>query len=143
MPQESTNTEGIVTTGVEALARQEADPSAQYWEADQKPRRMTGYSLSNGQRRTRVMLPKRASKTKSYQLKLPRWHKPYADALLEVDPEILTKLLTATEMALFERLLELTANQDERDERHDIARAIDVIVSLKAKASQANLRSPV
>ena len=60
---------------------------------------------------------------------------PYADALSEFDPEILAKLLTATKMALFERLLELTGDQDEPDERQDIARAIEVVVSLKAGTS--------
>jgi hypothetical protein len=47
------------------------------------------------------------------------------------DPEILAKSLAATEVAIFKRLLELTARGDASDERLDIARAIDVVLTLK------------
>jgi hypothetical protein len=68
-------------------------------------------------------------------LNLPAWHKPYGEALLETDNGILAKLLAATERAVFERLLELAANsEDASDERQDIRRAIDVILTLKTRA---------
>jgi signal transduction histidine kinase len=70
----------------------------------------------------------------SHKLSIPAWHKPYSQAFLETDPEILVKLLAATEKAVFERLLELTANEDASDERQDIRRAIDVILTLKTRA---------
>jgi hypothetical protein len=64
------------------------------------------------------------------ELSFPAWHKPYAEALLETDPEIVVKLLAATEKAVFERLLELAAHQDASDERRDIGHAIDVMLTL-------------
>jgi signal transduction histidine kinase len=57
--------------------------------------------------------------------------------LRETNPEILVKLLAATERALFERLLELAANKDASDEQQDIRLAIDVMLTLKARTNQA------
>jgi hypothetical protein len=96
---------------------------------------MRGYSLSVGQRRTRAMLPARERSVRSDKLNLPAWHKPYGEALLETDNGILAKLLAATEKAVFERLLEIAANnEDASDERQDIRRAIDAILILKTGA---------
>ena len=53
----------------------------------------------------------------------------------ESDPEISAPLLAATERAIFERLLELSAAADASDETRDIRRAIDVMLKLKAKTS--------
>jgi hypothetical protein len=75
--------------------------------------------------------------TGNYKLDYPAWHKPYAEALLETDPEILVKLLAATEIAVFERFLELAASEDVSDERQDIRRAINVMLTLKARKTQA------
>jgi hypothetical protein len=58
------------------------------------------------------MLPTREPNIVSRRLNPPAWHKPYAEALRETNPEILVKLLAATERALFERLLEMAANKD-------------------------------
>jgi hypothetical protein len=63
------------------------------------------------------------------------WHKPYAEALLEGDSQKSAKLLAATELAIFERLLELSATADASVETGDIRRAIDVMLKLKAKTS--------
>ena len=112
MPQESTNPQ---------------------WESGLKPSRMRGYSLSDGRRHTRALLPARL-RCATHKLNLPMWHKPYADALLESDPAISAQLLAATERAIFERLLELSATADASVERRDICRAIDVVLDLKAKA---------
>jgi hypothetical protein len=76
----------------------------------------------------------------SDRLDCPAWHKPYAKALLATDPEILMKLLPATERAIFERLLELAAAEDVSDERQDIRRAIDVLLALRARNAQAELK---
>ena len=83
------------------------------------------------------MLPTRERSIVSHKLNPPAWHKPYGEALLETDPEILVKLLAATEKAVFERLLELAANDDASDERQDIRRAINVMLTLKARKTQA------
>jgi hypothetical protein len=108
------------------------DASNVQWEPGLKPNR--GYSLSDGRRHTRAMLPAQL-RSVDRKLNLPAWHKPYAEALLESDPEISAPLLAATERAIFERLLELSAAADASDETRDIRRAIDVMLKLKAKTS--------
>jgi hypothetical protein len=135
MPEESTKIECSVTPRTEFQTNQEVDASSvQRWKPGLKPNSMRGYSLSVGQRRTRAMLPPRERSVMSHKLNIPAWHKPYGEALSETDPEILVKLLAATEKAVFERLLELTANEDASDERQDIRRALDVILTLKTQA---------
>jgi len=66
------------------------------------------------------------------KLSLPRWHKPYGEALLTSEPQTLAKLLAASEIAFFERILEL-GDENASDEREDISRAIDVVLGLKVK----------
>jgi hypothetical protein len=117
MPQESTNTQSRATT----------------------PR---GYSLSGGQRHTRAMLPTPERSIVSHKLSVSAWHKPYGEALLATDRETLMKLLGATERAVFERLLELVADEDASNERQDIRRAIDVILTLKREGSSRAAASP-
>jgi hypothetical protein len=134
MLEESTNTECRVTTRPESQANQEVDAtSVQHWKMGLN--RMRGYSLSVGRRHTHAMLPTLKCSVMRHRLNIPPWQKPYGEALLETDPEILVKLLAATEKAVFERLLELAANnEDASDERQDIRRAIDVILTLKTRA---------
>jgi hypothetical protein len=135
MPEESTSTECRVTARTESRENQQVDTSSvQHWKMGLKPNRMRGYSLSVGRRRTRAMLPPRERSTMSHKLSIPAWHKPYSQALLETDPKILVRLLAATQKAVFERLLELPANEDASHERQDIRRAIDVILTLKTRA---------
>ena len=143
MPEESTNTEYRATTRTAPHASQEVDASSvQHLEPSVKPSPMRGYSLSVGQRRTRAMLPTRKRSVVSHKLNLAAWHKPYGEALLETDPEALVKLLAATESAVFERLLELTADEDVSDEGRDIRRAIDVMLTLKTRRARSKI-SPV
>lgn len=142
MPEESANTENCVTARTKAQENQEVDASrVRHWRPGLKPSSIRGYSLSVGQRRTRAMLPTREPNIVSRRLNPPAWHEPYAEALLETNPEILVKLLAATERALFERLLELAANKNASDERQDIRCAIDVMLTLKARNTQAGSES--
>jgi hypothetical protein len=127
MSEESTNT----GTRTNAANQDASVSSAPDWKPRMKPN-PRGYSLSVGQRRTRAMLPTR--ERTSLKLNIPAWHKLYGEALLETDSEILLKLLAAAEKAVFERLLELTANEEGSHERQDIRRAIDVMLTLKAQA---------
>jgi hypothetical protein len=135
MPQESTNTQINVTAALDAQATQEDASSVQRWEPGLKPSRMNGYSLLEARRHTRAMLSTRQLGA-THKLSLPRWHKPYREALLATEPQTLAKLLAASEIAFFERILEL-GDENASDERDDISRAIDVVLDLKAK-SQAN-----
>lgn len=136
MPEKSTNTECRVTTRAESQANQEVDVSSvRDWKPGSKANPIRGYSLSVGRRHTRAMLPTLKCSVMSHRLNIPAWQKPYGEALLETDPEVLVKLLATTEKAVFERLLEFAANnEDASDERQDIRRAIDVILTLKTRA---------
>jgi hypothetical protein len=134
MPQ-STNTQSRATAGLDARATQQDAPNAQRWEPGLKPNRMNGYSLLEARRHTRAMLSTRQLGA-AHKLSLPGWHKPYGEALLTTEPQTLAKLLAASEIAFFERILEL-GDENASDERDDISRAIDVVLDLKAK-SQAN-----
>ena len=120
------------TSTLDAQVHHEDASNVQGWEPGLKPSRMRGYSLSDGRRHTRAMLPARLRGV-NHKLNVPMWHKPYAEALLESDPAISAQLLAATERAIFERLLELSATADASVERRDICRAIDVVLDLKAK----------
>jgi hypothetical protein len=122
------------TSTLDAQVHHEDASNVQGWEPGLKPSRMRGYSLSDGRRHTRAMLPARLRGV-NHKLNVPMWHKPYAEALLEGDSQKSAKLLAATELAIFERLLELSATADASVETGDIRRAIDVMLKLKAKTS--------
>jgi hypothetical protein len=141
MPQEPTKNKQRTMTGY-AQSNHKADASSvQRWEPGLKPSRMTGYSLSVGHRHTRAMLPTPLRRV-SPKLDVPTWHRAYGESLLETNPEILAKSLAATEVAIFKRLLELAFRGDVSDERLDIARAIEVVLSLKTGKSQLNSTIP-
>src|ERR1700676_1168616 len=120
MPEEAANTGYRVATGTEARANREVGVP------DGKPGLQPGRTTGT------------TEGTKgNYKRDYPAWQKPYAEALLETDPEILVKLLAATEIAVFERFLELAANEDVSGERQDMRRAINVMLTLKARKTQA------
>jgi hypothetical protein len=130
MPQEPTRSKQVMMPG-DAQSNHEGYASrVQRWEPGLKPSRMTGYSLSVGHRYTRAMLPT-PLRSVSPKLDVPMWHKAYGESLLETNPEILVKSLAATELAIFKRLLELAACGGASHERLDIARAIEVVLTLK------------
>jgi hypothetical protein len=133
MPQESTNTQSIVTADLDAQATQEDASSVQRWEPGLKPSRINGRGLLDARRHTRAMLSTRELGA-THKLSLPGWHKSYGEALLATEPQTLAKLLAASEIAFFERILEL-GDESASDERDDISRAIDVVLDLKAKTS--------
>src|ERR1700722_11077652 len=70
------------------------------------------------------------------QTKPSRVAQPYGEALLTTEPQTLAKLLAPSEIAFFERILEL-GDENASDERDDISPAIDVVLDLKANG-QAN-----
>jgi hypothetical protein len=133
MPQESTGTQSIVTTDLDAQATQKDASSVQRWEPGLKPSRINERGLLDARRHTRAKLSTRQLST-THKLSLPGWHKPYGEALLTTEPQTLAKLVAASEMAFFKRILEL-GDENASDERNDISRAIDVVLDLKAKTS--------
>jgi hypothetical protein len=132
MLQESTGGQSIVAADPQVSYRDTSD--VPNWEPGLKSVRMMGYSLSGGRRHTRALMPTRPYSV-NRELILPAWHKPYAEALLDRDPEITIKLLAATEVAIFERLLELSTMAGASAEIRDIRCAIDVMLDMRSKAS--------
>jgi len=145
MPEESTNTEYQATIRTAAKTNPEAGASGIHdWKSGLRPNRTTGPTSDCRFATTDAMSPEESS-TKNYKGESPAWHKPYSElceAVLKTEAEVLMKLSGATEMAVFERLLELAGDEDASDERQNIGRAIDVILSLKAMKTQQGSARP-
>jgi len=61
----------------------------------------------------------------------PEWQLPYQAALLELDPKKLAERVAEAEMAIFERLQQLSESQDGQAEREVIEGAITALKVLK------------
>jgi hypothetical protein len=59
------------------------------------------------------------------------WHKPYADALMEVEPQGLSRLIVEAERAIFSRYLELCMNPRPIEISRDLQNAVYVLIDLK------------
>ena len=59
------------------------------------------------------------------------WHKPYADALMEVEPQRLSRLIVEAERAIFGRYLELCMNPRPIEISRDLQNAVYVLIDLK------------
>jgi hypothetical protein len=59
------------------------------------------------------------------------WHKPYAEALMEIEPQILSRLIVEAERAIFGRYLELCMNPRPIEISRDLQNAIYVLIDLK------------
>jgi hypothetical protein len=71
-----------------------------------------GATAATRSAKAHAMLPAEKGSTVNYKLNCPASHEPYAEALLETDPGKLLAILAATEVAVFQRLWELSADQD-------------------------------
>jgi hypothetical protein len=59
------------------------------------------------------------------------WHKPYAEALMEVEPQRLSSLIVEAERAIFGRYLELCMNPRPIEISRDLQNAVYVLIDLK------------
>lgn len=59
------------------------------------------------------------------------WHKPYAEALMEVEPHRLSSLIVEAERAIFGRYLELCMNPRPIEISRDLQNAVYVLIDLK------------
>ena len=59
------------------------------------------------------------------------WHKPYAEALMEVEPQRLSRLIVEAERAIFGRYLELCMNPRPIEISRDLQNAVYVLIDLK------------
>jgi hypothetical protein len=62
-----------------------------------------------------------------------RWHRLYAEALVESDSFILPEIIALAEQAVFIRFLELFVANSETEEVDDLRTAIKVLTQLKAE----------
>jgi hypothetical protein len=59
-----------------------------------------------------------------YSLTSENWHKPYAEALMEVEPQRLSRLIVEAERAIFGRYLELCKNPRPIEFSRDLQNAV-------------------
>jgi hypothetical protein len=69
------------------------------------------------------------TKTISSFLLIPRWHKPYAEALMETDPAKLPTTINLAEQAILARYFDVSPISIE--ETHDLQNAVDALSDLK------------
>jgi len=70
------------------------------------------------------------------------WHKPYADALMEVEPQRLPRLIVEAERAIFVRYLELCMNPRPIEISRDLQNAVCVLIDLKKSIYEESALTP-
>jgi len=75
-------------------------------------------------------IPLFASRPKG-SLTSENWHKPYADALMEVEPQRLSRLIVEAEQVIFVRYLELCMNPRPIEISQDLQNAVYALIDLK------------
>jgi hypothetical protein len=60
-----------------------------------------------------------------------KWHRPYAETLLETDPTKLRARIAEAEHAIFVRYLELCISPGSQEQSLDLERAISALLELK------------
>ena len=60
-----------------------------------------------------------------------KWHRPYAEALIEADPANSKRLIAVAKRAIFTRYLELSVSPGSQDQYHDLRQAVNVLSELK------------
>jgi hypothetical protein len=73
----------------------------------------------------------RDSGSSSPQMLYPEWRTHYQSALLELDPEKLSKLVEAAETTIFKRLQTISQSSDSKTEREAIQDALASLRVLK------------
>ena len=59
------------------------------------------------------------------------WHKPYAEALIGVEPQRLSRMVVEAERAIFGRYLELCMNPRPIEISQDLQNAVYVLIDLR------------
>ena len=67
------------------------------------------------------------------------WHKPYAEALMEVEPQRLSSLIVEAERAIFGRYLELCMNPRPIEISRDLQNAVCVLIDLKKSIGNSDV----
>lgn len=62
-----------------------------------------------------------------------KWHKPYAEALLETDPLKVVTLISEAEHEILRRFLEFHQSPGSKEQNLDLRRAVDTLVTLRRR----------
>ena len=62
-----------------------------------------------------------------------KWHKPYAEALLETDPAKVLTLISEAEHEILTRFFEFHQSPGSKEQNLDIRRAVDTLVTLRRR----------
>jgi hypothetical protein len=62
-----------------------------------------------------------------------KWHKPYAEALLETDPLKVVTLISEAEHEILRRFLEFHLSPGSKEQNLDLRRAVDTLVTLRRR----------
>jgi hypothetical protein len=66
-------------------------------------------------------------------LESEKWHKPYAEALLETDPVKVVELISEAEHEILRRFLEFHESPGSKEQNLDLRRAVDTLVTLRRR----------
>jgi hypothetical protein len=69
-----------------------------------------------------------------------KWHRPYAEALLETDSAKLRALIAEAEHAIFARYLELRISPGSKEQSLDLEQAVNALSQLKKRNGVAHTR---
>ena len=62
-----------------------------------------------------------------------KWHKPYAEALLETDPAKVLTLISEAEHEILTRFFEFHHSPGSKEQNLDLRRAVDTLVTLRRR----------
>jgi hypothetical protein len=62
-----------------------------------------------------------------------KWHKSYAEALLETDPVKVLTLISEAEHGILRRFLEFHQSPGSKEQNLDLRRAVDTLVTLRRR----------
>jgi hypothetical protein len=62
-----------------------------------------------------------------------KWHKSYAEALLETDPVRVLALISEAEHGILRRFLEFHQSPGSKEQNLDLRRAVDTLVTLRRR----------
>jgi hypothetical protein len=68
-----------------------------------------------------------------------KWHKPYAEALLETDPAKVLTLISEAEHEILTRFLEFHRSPGSKEQNIDLRRAVDTLAILRRRNLAASV----
>ncbi len=130
MLQDENDSESVVVSAVDGVAREEAAHGkggttqlCSIMGEDSAPR-LEFASHTDGHRSVRELIPRNFFVSEN-------WHRPYADALMKANPVRLAPLIAEAEHAIFDRYLNLCVSPGPIEYSRDLKNAVDVLIQMK------------